>query len=316
MSTCMLADAVGRFLVWSERNNAPRTVAVYRLYLRRFLAWAGDRPLASLTPALVSTWSRKFHPVQAVQRLAAWCHKEERSIACNPLEGMRKQTTGKRLRILSQPEAIALLRGTCPAFRRFLLALRESIARPQEIRAVRWIDIRQPGGAPADSAAIYAGRSFFLIEDGKGFNRRTDQSSVRIVPISPRLGRLLLRLRAADASEATPLFRNSRGKPWSANAVRCRLRRLRGRAGVTADARGENVVAYSWRHTGATAAAAAGLRDFTLAQILGHASPRTTARYVHLQAADALDACKRLWEAKSAAREKKDRPELRRKRSD
>jgi site-specific recombinase XerD len=40
------------------------------------------------------------------------------------------------------------------------------------------------------------------------------------------------------------------------------------------------------RHTGATAAVRAGIRDFALAELLGHASTRTTARYVHLQPDD------------------------------
>lgn len=307
-----LRAAVERFLAWAAVNNKPATVAVYRLYLERFVRFFGDVPLAKLTPANVTTWSQKFHPVQAVQRLLAWCHKEERSIASNPLEGMRKLKTGVRLRILSPEETLALLRGTDRAFRPFLVALRESIARPQEIRAVRPCDIRAAGGRPATEDELLAGEAFFELGAGKGFERRSDQSSVRIIPISPRLGRLLDRLLRHDRAVTEPIFRNGRGRPWTANAVRCRLRRLRVRIGLEADARGERVVAYSFRHTGATAAAAAGLRDFTLARVLGHASTRTTARYVHLQAADVIDGMKRVWEMKASFRPKNDRPRLRR----
>lgn len=302
-----LAASVDRFLLWAGRNLAPSTVYGYRLYLQRFAAAVGNVAIESLSPAVLTTWSRKFHPLQAVQRLVAWCHKEERSIVSNPLEGMRKVSSGMRLRVLEPVEVCRMLRTTNRAFRPFLLALRESYARPQEIRKVRPIDIRRAGGSGASAAELLAGRAFFQLENGKGFERRRDQSSTRIIPISPRLGRLLNRLMVRGAAYDEPIFRNSRGRSWSANAVRCRLRRLRDRAGFAADRRGERIVAYTLRHTGATNAARAGLRDWTLAAVLGHASTRTTARYVHLQAADVTEGMRKVWEAKRADRPKKDR---------
>lgn len=316
MHEIRLYGAIARFLQWADVNLAPKTVAVYRLYLNRFAAWAGDIELGNLTPAMLTTWCQKYHPLQAVQRLTAWCHRQERSLACNPLEKMRKVPTGQRRRVLRPVESARLLRASDPCFRRFLLALRESFARPQEIRAVRFEDICVAGGLPAELEDIAAGRAFFLIEHGKGFRRRSDQAAVRTIPISPRLGRLLCRVQKRDPINKLPIFLNSKGRPWTANAVRCRFRRLRIAAGMTADARGERIVAYTLRHTGATAAAAAGLRDFTLAEVLGHASTRTTARYVHLQAADVIDAMQRVWEAKSHFAKKSDRLGSLRKRSD
>jgi len=52
----------------------------------------------------------------------------------------------------------------------------------------------------------------------------------------------------------------------------------------------EKVVAYTVRHSTATIAAAAGVRDRMLADIMGHASTRTTARYQHLQVSHLRDA--------------------------
>jgi integrase len=62
-----------------------------------------------------------------------------------------------------------------------------------------------------------------------------------------------------------------------------RMSRLRKRLGLSRDARGEQLVCYSVRHTGATRAAAAGVRDRILADIMGHTNTRTTARYQHLE---------------------------------
>lgn len=316
MLSVRLSACIDRFLAWAELNLAPATVYGYRLYLRRFVVWAGNLRVDRLSPALLQTWSRKFHPVQAVQRLAGWLHRVERSIAVNPLAGMRKMATGKRRRVLTRIEQIQLLHAADRVFRAFLVALRETFARPQEMRVVRWVDVRQAGGELADAAAIAEGRAFFELDSGKGFERRADQSRERIIPISPRLGRLLLRLMRRRRSPNLTIFRNRLRRPWTANAVRCRMRRLRLEVGIKSDRRGERVVAYSLRHTGATACAKAGLRDWTLAEVLGHASTRTTARYVHLQAADVVDAMQRVWELKPGKASKNDRPGSRKKRPD
>jgi len=293
-----LVPSIERFLAWAAVNLAPSTVYGYRLYLTRFAAAVGNVPLEELAPATLTTFSRKFHPIQAVQRLVAWCHKEERSLERNPLEGMAKVAGGSRQRVLIAPDVCRMIRSTDRFFRALLLALKETYARPQEMRAVRPADIRAAGGAAAAAAELLAGGAFFELGEGKGFKRRRDRLATRIIPISPRLGRLLVRLLSAGPAHDEPIFRNSRGRPWTANAVRCRLRRLRVTLNLGVDRRGERVVAYTLRHTGATAAARAGLRDWTLAAVLGHASTRTTARYVHLQATDVISAMQRLWAKK------------------
>lgn len=311
-----LSASIDRFLAWCEANRKPATVYGYRLYLRRFLSWAGNVQLDEISPARLSTWSQKFHPTQAVQRLLAWCHKEERSIARNPLEGMRKVPTGARSRTLPRCDVCRMLRAVDPSFRVFLLALRETFARPQEMRSVRCIDIRRAGGELATAAELIAGFAFFDLGEGKGWSRRRDRSSMRIIPISCRLGRAIARIRRRKATIDDLCFLNSKGRPWTANAVRCRLRRLRELLALGRDRRGERVVAYTLRHTGATAAARAGLRDWTLAAVLGHSSTRTTDRYVHLQADDVIQGMQRVWKQIAADRPKKDRPGSTRNRPD
>jgi len=286
MGTMQLETAIAQFLEFAGRNNHPKTVAVYRHYLNRFLQRVSNRPLDSLTPAAVLSWSQKFHPVQTVQRLTRWASREARIIERNPLKGMRKPRCGTRRRILSEVESLALLRAARPRVRAFLLALRESWVRPGEIRGATWDALRTAGNLPASDADLIAGRGFLFIVEGKAVTRQADRAAVRVVPISPRLGRLIVRLRHRRLECQAEIFRNSSARSWSVNAVRCAVRRLRSKVGLLADWRGEKIVAYSWRHTAATAAVRAGVRDFRLAGVLGHASTRTTARYVHLQPAD------------------------------
>jgi len=78
-------------------------------------------------------------------------------------------------------------------------------------------------------------------------------------------GRLLLRLAIAGKEPGATIFVNRLGRPWTWNAVRCRFRRLRVRAGVAVDVNGENAVAYSVRHTSATDAVGAGVKGLVLA---------------------------------------------------
>ena len=200
------------------------------------------------------------------------------------------------------------MRAADRTFRRVLLFLRETMCRPQEARVIRWIDAVDVNSVSRRNGSEGRSSTAFSLPTAKGFERRRDQSAERIIPISPRLGRLLERLARKGVTLTDPILKDSKGRPWTNNGVRCRFRRLRVRAGLAADRRGERVVAYTLRHTGATAAAAAGVRDFRLAALLGHVSPRTTERYVHLRPADLIDTAKVVWEAKTAQRPKKDRP--------
>jgi integrase/recombinase XerD len=66
------------------------------------------------------------------------------------------------------------------------------------------------------------------------------------------------------------------------------MRRLRRRIDLADD-----VVPYTLRHTAATRATVAGVRDKLLAELLGHTSTRTTARYQHPNVEDLCAAAER-----------------------
>ncbi len=66
-----------------------------------------------------------------------------------------------------------------------------------------------------------------------------------------------------------PLFRNTRGKPWTRNAIRIRFRNLRKRLGLA-----PGVVAYAFRHTYITDALEKGVPIASLAELAGHKDTR------------------------------------------
>lgn len=307
MSVVTVAQAVELFLDAAAGACAPRTVALYTHYLRRYAAIAGTSPLGDLTPARLLAWSNRYHPLGCVQRLYAWATVEARILVVNPIAGMRRRRNGHRRRILSRLERIRLMRAFRPAMRLLGVALVESIARPREMREVRWGDIRTSGTPAWSPADLVAGVAFFWIQRFKGQELRTDRHAVRVIPISPRLGRLLVRLWGDGRSAGALIFHNSLGRSWTVNAVRCQFRRVRDRAGLSIDLAGENVVAYSLRHTSATDAVGAGIKGFTLAELMGHSDIRMTQRYVHLRPDHLIEAMKRLSAWKRGPKPKNDR---------
>jgi integrase len=275
-STILLGELADQFGEWLQREVeakrlAPATKVYYVDNLQKFLdAVGGRRPASGILPIELERFKSGWHSVQTVRRLYNWGVKMG-LLEKNQLAEVERPAAGKRKRILSPIESARLLRGADQHFRRFLLAQRHTIARPQEIRALQWKHfVREP--VP-----------HFVLEEFKGKNLRKEDAGPRIIPVDDRLLRLLNRLQLRR--NATPqdfVFLNRHGQRWTGNAVRCRMRRLRERVGLVVDERGEEVVAYTLRHSAATRATARGVRDRALADVMGHASTATTARYQHL----------------------------------
>jgi integrase len=279
-----LADRYGE---WMQREVEagrlkPRTLDYYQGQLQKFLdALGGNRPALGVLPHEVEMFKTGWHSVQSAQRLYNWGVRMG-LLHENPIRSVAKPALGQRQRVLTPAETARLLRAADRDFRPFLLMLRHSLARPQEVRAFRWQHL------------AYEPVPMFVLREFKAKSRRKDRAAVRLVPLDDRMLRLLNRLaRQQRPAPGDFVFLNRDGRPWSANAVRCRMRRLRVRIALGPDENGEPVVAYSLRHSGATRASARGVRDKVLAQLMGHTSTATTERYQHLQADHLAEAIKR-----------------------
>lgn len=290
-----LRNLIERFLEWGENFLAAGTCKNYRRLLERFALAAGELPAAGLRAHVLLAWGKTWHEIQAVQRLFNWAVHDAQLLAENPFKRVKRPPLGQRSRILDRGVMLRMFRKTSPAFRRYLIALRETLARPQEIRAAKWENLWWPDKPHGMAQALQLGRAAFILEDFKGRRRRADPRARRVIPISPRLGRLIFRISCTQQPGGVHIFVNDRGRPWTNNAVRMRFRWLRKTLPLPRDHRGENVVAYSIRHTTATWAAAAGVRDRILAEVMGHTSTRTTARYQHLELAHLQQALAAVW---------------------
>jgi integrase len=279
-----LGELSNRYGEWMEREVAvnrmkPRTRDHYRDHLQSFLdAVGGRRPALGITPHEVEMYKTSWHSIQTVQRLYNW-GVEMGLVEKNPFARIKKPEVGERERILTPTETARLLRAADRHFRPFLLARRHTIARPQEIRALRWKHL------------TYEPAPMFVLKDFKGKKRRKDKTAVRMVSLDDRILRLLTRIaRKRKPQSEGFVFLNRNRKPWTGNAVRCRMRAPRKKRGFSPDENGEQVVAYTMRHTSATRATANGIRDKVLAELMGHTNTRTTQRYQHLQAKHLSDA--------------------------
>lgn len=290
-----LRELVERFLLWASRCLTKKTEQCYSYHLLRFSAAVGELQAREVKSYHLQEWGKSWHDYQAVQRLFLWAVEDAELLERTPFKKLRRPPLGERHRVLTRKEEFALLRSASPPLRALLIAYRETFARPGEMRAANIEDLHAEGGRTDLLQALRDGRASLILREYKSRKRRKNPNCPRVILLSPRVGRLIARRIESSGRTEGPIFRNQSGKRWTANAVRCCFRRLRRRAGVNRDAAGEQLVPYSFRHTGATNAAACGVRDRLLAELMGHTSTRTTARYQHLAVEHLRAAMVPLW---------------------
>lgn len=277
-----VSKVLSAFLLICEMTRSENTVRYYRHHLRKLVIRVGRKEASRLRKIDLTSWAKTWHEFQAVLRCFAWAAKEAELIRKSPFVGVRLPPMGGRKRVLRPQEISQLLRGLRPFPRLFFLAMRETLARPQEIRSVRWCDLKSENPRDDLRSSLLAGRGLIVLQKFKSRDRRADGSRPRVLLISKLLGRAIVRRMDSHIHRGGNIFLNSVGEAWTANAVRCVMRRVRRRLAIEVDADGEKLTAYTIRHSTATDAAAGGVLDRALADLLGHVETKTTARYQHL----------------------------------
>lgn len=296
-----LSQLIDQFVSWSEKARAAATVNAYHHQLRKFLANVGDKPVSKLRPSQLEAWATTWHEWQAVMRLFNWAVRESKLLRTNPFAGMQPPLREQRQRIMTPAEMQSVLRAAGEPGRSYLLAVRETYARPQEIRLACWEDLQSADPEISVERALAEGKAVIVLRYYKDRRKRRESTKPRVLIVSQRLGRSILRIRRRRKSLKGAIWRNSKGTAWSNNAVRCLMRRIRAKLDIEADRYGEVIVAYTFRHSMATLASSKGIKDRMLADLLGHVETRTTARYQHLDVEHIREALERIKRRGKAA---------------
>lgn len=290
----LLSDLVSKFLEWCTLHRKPRTVEFYRGQLDGLLRALGDQPAADLDRRHLLTLKLSWHRLWSLQRLYSWAVIEAGYLVKNPFAGLKRPKLGQRTFVVGKRELLPLLRKCRPCFRRLMLCQRETAARPQEGRLLRWDQLRAVNPDADFWREVLNGWSYFDLEEFKSMERLTDQGDRRFIPVSPRLGRLLHRLWQSGQRQGV-IFKNERGEPWTKESIRSQVRRLRDKAAVLSGRTFEKFCMYTVRHSTATDMVRKNVNLKVIAQVLGHKELRMTNRYLHLHKEDVMRELNQRW---------------------
>lgn len=256
------------FVEWSGSHHAVETRDWYHTYLQSFCDSCGGLSVQDLKPFHVTRWladkawgsTTQHQAISCVKRALNWA-VDEGLLTDNPLKRVRKPPMQRRERIIDETEHQTILSAVKDeAFRQFLFALRDTGARPKEIRTVS-----------KEHVNLGDGIWVFHQHKTKGKTGRP-----RVIYLTPAMTQLTKELMVQHPDGT--LFRNSRGRPWTRNAVRLRFRNLRKKFPQL-----KGVTSYVVRHTYTTDALERGVPIATVAELLGHSSTRMIEQhYSHL----------------------------------
>jgi integrase/recombinase XerD len=216
-----LVAIIDEFLEWVQKHRSPANYEGYRYRLQRFVdRWPDLRP-DQLRPFHVQKWADSFEISQttrrnylrAVKRCMRWA-KQQGYIDDNPIADLEVPSGESREVVIRPAEFERLLSlARDPALHDLLLVAWETGCRPQEILKVT-----------ANHVDLANSRWVFKKSEAKM------KRKVRIVYLGERSLEITKRL--MQANQSGPLFRNTRGRPWTTGAVNCHFKRIRIRMGM------------------------------------------------------------------------------------
>lgn len=268
-----LAAVLDDFLHFTEENRAPKTYQGYRDFLQSF----GDHlksngiqprtlPAVQLAPRYVTEWcnaqktwnsTTKRGAITCLKRAFNWAVRN-RGLDKSPIAGMEKPEAKKREQVISLKEFKTLLRQIRDRqFRDLLIVSYEVGARPQEVKGV-------------EARHLDLSRHRWVLPPSEAKGKRKP----RIVYLTPHAERIIKRLLTKHPEGH--LFRNRRGRPWTASAVKCRFAKIEEKLGV-------RYQQYAFRHSFGHRMLTNGVDSLTVSVLMGHSSPVMLATtYSHL----------------------------------
>lgn len=263
-SWATVSHVLQAFLKHSKEEHDPETAAWHENLLSGFEKLWGTLRYSRLRKQHVRDWLKTtgYNPTSqnkalgVLKRAFNWAVEEE-LIPKSPIAHIRKPKPVVRDRTLSEEERRLIFSSIRDdAFRDFVTALTLTGCRPGEVARLT-----------AEQVDLERGLWVF------GKHKTAKKTGrPRIVYLCPEA--LVLTRRLIEKSAVGPLFRNTRGMPWTRNAVRIRFRNLRKKYPQL-----KGIVAYTYRSSFATDALEAGVPDATVSTLLGHTNTNTLHRF-------------------------------------
>lgn len=246
------------------------TVRWYARYLQSLCDHAGGQVATALRPLHLTAWiashvwgrTSRHNAITAAKAVFRW-GKRQGHVPEDPIAALDKPGAERREEVLSATQFQTILAATKDRpFRDFLTALWETGARPSEVYKVTAAEV------DLDKKA------WILKPKRQKTGRKTGRS--RIIYLTESMVVLTRRLMAEHPEG--PIFRNTRGGPWTTNSLACRFRRIRESHGY-----GGEVAAYAIRHRFVTDALLAEVSVATVSALVGHVDTHMVSRtYNHI----------------------------------
>jgi integrase len=159
---------------------------------------------------------------------------------------------------MTDGEFRSLLRASTRDFKTLLFALRMTGCRPKEARTLTWDRVQEDRWVLAQHKTVH--------KTGKP----------RVIYLTRPVQKLMAVLRRGATGPF--VFLNRRKKPWTGNAIRLRIQRLKKKLNLRKD-----LCVYEARHAFGTSAVVNGVDVATVAELMGHTSLEMVSRvYLHL----------------------------------
>jgi integrase len=262
------ADVIEAFLHHSRVHFATDTHRLNKYYCQLFAEACGEVLARELKPYHIDRWidpkveadewgqTTVYNARKAAMRIFSWA-AERKLLPENPLKGMKNPKPQPRQRAISEVEFGKLYENAGDPLRDLLLALYLTGARPKEVRELKWEQVRED--------------RWVLPEHKTG--KMTGKP--RIIFLNDEMKAMMARLNDNGHSH---VFLNTEGQPWSMNALRLQVWRIKKKLGLA-----EDICAYLCRHGFGTRAILSGVDGQTLAELMGHTSQEMISKvYVHL----------------------------------
>ena len=261
-----VAELFDAFLCWAEQHRSPGTYYNYKHYLTLFAQRLGPAfRIAKLEGNHVTQWiesradwssSTGNDAVAIVQRAFNWAVKRGHlpNSPVTIVDGTPKRTRRETVFSSSQWKQLrALVKD--PQFGDFLDFMWLTGCRPLEARKIEphHVDLKN-------------GMVVFPPSEAKG------ECNERVIFL-PDDATIIIKRNMCDVG---PLFRNTKGRPWTKDSINCRFQRLAKKLSFPA-------CAYGIRHSFATEGLKKGIDSLTLAQLMGHSDTSMLSKhYAHL----------------------------------